>query len=124
MHKIKAPHDDKSRIVCVTGDGRHDFYYQPAGTKKRYWLARCPFDGSIFAYFRDKGRNMNDLGFSLTIRQLYRFRDYRRKKLARQITRLPQQVDYVIREMIACPRVAVPARSRRSSAVRDYEPAA
>ena len=100
MRKIKAVNrNDNDRIICVTADGRHDFYYQPVGSKRRHWLVSCSFSGSIFAYFRDKGRNMDGLGFSLTIRELYRFRSYGNAKLAHLMERIPGQVDYVLDEL-------------------------
>ena len=99
MNKIKSPHDNKDRIICVATDGYNDFYYQPVGTKDRYWLTRCEFSGSIFDHFRSKGRNLESLGFSLSIRELYKSsRD--NVKLVRLMDRIPGQVDYVIREYI------------------------
>lgn len=107
MKKIKAPHDNKSRVICVSTPGRHHFYYQPAGTKDRYWLAEYPFSGSIFAYFRDKGRNLHERGFSLTIGQLYEFRSYSNVRLAQVMNHLPGQIDYVIRYCIPEKQTAV-----------------
>ncbi len=124
MKKIKAPHDNRSRIVCVSTPGRHNFYYQPAGTRDRYWLAEYPFSGSVFAYFRDKGRNLHERGFSLTIGQLYAFRDYSNIRLARVMNSLPGQIDYVIRHRI--PEKQTPVHiplSIRSDAYA-YEPVA
>ena len=44
MRKIKAVNrNDNDRIICVTADGRHDFYYQPVGSKRRHWLVSCSF---------------------------------------------------------------------------------
>lgn len=38
MKKIRMKHKDKDRIICVTGAGKHEFYYQPQGSKERLWL--------------------------------------------------------------------------------------
>ena len=99
MKKIKASFDQKDRIVCVTNQGCHEFYYQPVGSKKRILLFTTDeFSGSVFAYFRNKGRNMSDIGFSLTIKELYEFKKYRDHKLATVMKRIPGQVECVIRE--------------------------
>lgn len=99
MRKINAKFDNSDRVVCVSIPGKHEFYYQPAGTRERIWLFDTKdFSGSIFDYFRDKGRNMNDRGFSLTIKELYEFKKYRDHKLATVMKRIPSQVEYVIRK--------------------------
>jgi hypothetical protein len=46
---------------------------------------------------------LSDLGFSLTLGELYRFRRYDNPKLARLIERIPGQVEYIIREYISEP---------------------
>lgn len=90
MKKIKASFDQKDRIVCVTNQGCHEFYYQPVGSKKRILLFTTDeFSGSVFAYFRNKGRNMSDIGFSLTIKELYQFKEYHNRKLAAVMKRIP-----------------------------------
>lgn len=99
MKRIKASFDQKDRIVCVTNQGCHEFYYQPVGSKKRILLFTIDeFSGSVFAYFRNKGRNMSDIGFSLTIKELYQFKEYHNRKLTAVMKRIPGQVEYVIRE--------------------------
>lgn len=99
MRKINAKYDNSDRVVCVSIPGKHEFYYQPTGTRERIWLFDTKdFSGSIFDYFRDKGRNMNDRGFSLTIKELYEFKKYHDHKLATVMKRIPGQVEYVIRE--------------------------
>lgn len=99
MKKIHACINQKDRIICEAIPGALVFYYQPAGTKDRVQLfATEAFSGSVWAFFRDHGRNMNDRGFSLTIKQLYEFKEYRNAKLAHIINRIPAQVEYVLRE--------------------------
>ena len=99
MRKINAKYNNSDRVVCVSIPGKHKFFYQPAGTRERIWLFDTKdFSGSIFDYFHDKGRNMNDRGFSLTIRELYEFKKYHDRSLAAVIKRIPSQVEYVIRE--------------------------
>lgn len=124
MKRIKSPHDNKDRIICVATDGHHDFYYQPVGTKDRYWLSRCDFSGSIFDHFRSKGRNMEGLGFSLSIRELYKF-NRGNIKLVRLMDRIPGQVDYVIQEYILSNQVAeklpVPVRVSHCERNDSYE---
>ena len=34
MKKMKAKHNEKDRIVCVSLPGKQSFYYQPVGTKE------------------------------------------------------------------------------------------
>ena len=98
MKKIKSIHSSKDRVVCVATPGKLDFYYQPARTKERLWLLQQPFSGSIWHYFYDKGRNMYDRSYSLTIAELYKFNDYKSPKLNRLFSRLPSVIDYVITE--------------------------
>lgn len=99
MKKINAKYDNRDRVVCVSVSGKHEFYYQPAGTNERIWLFDTKgYSGSIFKYFRTKGRNMSDMGFSLTIKELYEFKEYHNYKLTALMERIPSQVEYVIRE--------------------------
>lgn len=99
MKKIKASFDQKDRVVCVTNQGCHEFYYQPVGSKERILLfITDEFSGSVFAYFRDKGRNMNGRGFSLTLRELYEFKRFYNVKFTTVINRIPAMIDYVLRE--------------------------
>ena len=101
MKKIKASFDQKDRVVCVTDQGYHKFFYQPVGSKERILLfVTNEFSGSVFAYFRDKGRNMNGRGFSLTIRELYEYKRFRNVKLTTVINRIPVMIDYVLRERL------------------------
>ena len=106
MKRIRSPHDNKDRIICVATDGHHDFYYQPVDSKARYWLSGYDFGGSVFDHFRSKGRNMEDRGFSLTIGEFYDFRKWGNVKLAHQMERIPGQVDYVIQEYILGDRIS------------------
>lgn len=96
MKKIKVPHDNKSRIICVNCPGKLVFWYQPAGERMRYRLLVHPFSGSIFAYFRDYGRKMNGPGFGLTIAELYRFHKHESVRLNRLMERLPGAVDSAV----------------------------
>lgn len=99
MKKINARINQKDRVICVTGEGFHSFYYQPSGTKDRIPLFPVyEFSGSVFAFFRDKGRNMEGRGFSLTIRELYEFKRYKNKKLTTVVSRIPLMIDDALRE--------------------------
>ena len=99
MRKIKSSFNQKDRVICVTVPGGHEFYYQPAGSRDRILLfVTRGFSGSVFAYFRDKGRNLEGQGHSLTVRELYRFKDFRNVKLTAVIQRIPAMIDYVLRE--------------------------
>ncbi len=99
MKKIKAKHDKKDRIICVTSAGKHDFYYVPVGTKERFWLLNTKdFSGSIFGFFRKNGRNMDGRGFSLTIKEIYEIGKSKNDKINKIMDRIPSQVEYVIRE--------------------------
>lgn len=97
MKKIKMNHSNSDRIICVTTEGLHDLYYQPFKTKDRYWLARCNFSGGIFTYFRDKGRNMDGMGYGLTIREIYSS-CHNNVKLNHLLNRIPSLIEYVIKE--------------------------
>lgn len=100
MKKIKATINQKDRVVCVTIQGGHEIYYQPVCSKERILLfATKDFSGSAFAYFRDKGRNMNGRGFSLTIKELYELKGYyKNPKLTHIIERIPAMIEYVLLE--------------------------
>lgn len=102
MRKINAKCSNSDRVVCVTIPGKHEFYYQPVGTREQIWLfSTKDFSGDILNYFRGKGRNMSGRGFSLTIRELHGFKAYQNHKLAAVMKRIPGQVEYVIRERSA-----------------------
>ena len=96
MKKIRAIHSDKDRVICVATSGKLDFYYQPVRDTACMWLHQILFSGSVFAYFRNHGCNMNSYGYSLTIGELYKFSDYKNPKLSRLFSRLPSIIDYVI----------------------------
>ena len=101
MKKIKASFNQKDRIVCVTEQECHKIYYQPVGSREQILLFKTDeFSGSVFAYFRDKGRNLNGRGFSLTIRELYEFKHFHNVKLTTVINRIPTMIDYVLRERL------------------------
>lgn len=98
MRKIKKT-DNKDRIICVTVVGKHRFYYQPVNTKERMWLFDTKdFSGSVFGFFRKYGRNLEDVGFSLTIRELHSLSNNHNVKIAKILDRIPTQVEYAIRE--------------------------
>lgn len=91
--------DNKDRIICVSETGKHKFYYQPVGTKERLWLFDTKsFSGSVFAFFRKRGRNIDDIGFSMTLRELYAAGNGHNAKINKVLDRIPAQVDYVLRE--------------------------
>ena len=98
MRKIKKT-DNKDRIICVTVVGKHRFYYQPVNTKERMWLFDTKdFSGSVFGFFRKYGRNLEDVGFSLTIRELHDLGNNHNVKIAKILDRIPAQVEYVLHE--------------------------
>lgn len=100
MKRINAKHDNKDRIICVTTTNKHEFYYQPIGSKELFWLfSTKEFSGSLFAYFRNYGKNYKDKSYSLTIKEIYEFKNYSNSKLTRVMERIPNMVEYIIREM-------------------------
>lgn len=110
MKKINAIINQKDRIVCEAIPGTLVFYYQPVGTKARIELFKTDsFSPSVLKYFRKHGRNMNDRGFSITIRQFYEFKDFYNPKLTDIMKRIPGHIEYVIREQIAPAKQALPA---------------
>lgn len=99
MKRINKKHDNKDRIICVSEIGKHRFYFQPVGTKERFWLFDTKnYSGSIFAFFRKYGRNLNDIGFSMAIKELYEIGNGRNVKINKILDRIPVQVEYVLRE--------------------------
>ncbi len=107
MKRINALHNDGDRIICKTSLGKHEFFYQPVGTREKLWLFSTDFSGSVFIYFRDFGRRMDESGFSLTLKELYKFKDYRNYKLANLMDRIPKQVEYAIKEVYRVPKKAI-----------------
>lgn len=106
MKKINKKHDNKDRIICVTDIGKHKFYYQPVGTKERFWLFDTKnFSGSVFAFFRKHGRNLDGIGFSMTIKELYEVGNGHNVKISKIMDRIPVQIEYVLRENEECIQV-------------------
>lgn len=99
MKEIKANHDNRDRIICVSELGKHKFYFQPVGTKERIWLFNTKsFSRTVFAFFRKYGRNLDDIGFSMTLREIYALGNVNNVKINRIMNRIPAQVEYVLRE--------------------------
>lgn len=98
MNRIKRKYSNKDRVVCVSIPGKQWFYYQPAGGSHRVYLFETEFSGSVFAYFRDRGRNLADRGFSLTIQELYEHHCRRNPKIDFLLRRLPRAIDRAMRE--------------------------
>ena len=99
MQIIKARFSSKDRIICISVPGKHRFYYQPAGTHEQIWLFDTKaYSPSIFLYFHRNGRRMSDKGNSLTIKEIYEFKEYHNFKLAALMERIPRAVAYVIRD--------------------------
>ena len=99
MKKIKVKHDNKDRIICVSETGKHKFYFQPIGTKERLWLFDTKnVSGSVFAFFRKYGRNLDDIGFSMTVKELYEVGNSHNVKINKILDRITAQVEYVLRE--------------------------
>ena len=98
MNRIKRRHSDKDRVVCVSIPSKQWFYYQPARGNHRVYLFETEFSGSVFAYFRDRGRNLADRGFSLTIQELYEHHCRRNPKIDFLLRRLPGAIDRALRE--------------------------
>lgn len=100
MKRIKAMHSDNDRIICVSMPKKQVFYYQVYGTNSRQYLFETKFSGSVFGYFRSRGRSLGR-GYSLTIKELYKFRDYRIWELSHVIERIPVILDYILNETAA-----------------------
>lgn len=99
MRRICKKHDDKDRIICVTILGKHQFYYQPAGTKQRLWLfATKKCSNSITTFFDRYGRNQDGCGRSMTLKEMYDKGRIHNVKLEKLMERIPGQIEYVIRE--------------------------
>lgn len=101
-------HIKKDRIICVTTTGSHDFYLKSGSTNSRIWLFRTPFSGSTFSFFRDYGRCMDGIGYSLTLGELNRFKKFHNPKLSKLMERLPKAVKYAYSQQTA-PLTLLPA---------------
>lgn len=100
MKKINTNFSNRDRIVCVTLQGIHQFYYQPVRSNKRYWLFNMDFSGSTYAYFRKYGCRICEKEFSLSLKEVYKFNDYHNPKLTRLMNRIPGQVQYVLKNEV------------------------
>lgn len=108
MKKIKnSTINQQDRIVCTALPGELVFYYQVYESGERIALFKgeddkpIPFSGSVFNFFRERGRSFDGhSGFSLTIRELYSVDKgyYRNPKLAKLFNRLSHAIDTAIRE--------------------------
>ena len=99
MKKINAKHDNKDRVICVSESGKHKFYYQPVGTRERYWLFDTKnFSGSVFVLFRKYGRCIDGIGYSMTVKEMYEIGNNHNAKLTKIFDRIPAQVEYVLRD--------------------------
>lgn len=111
MKKINKKHDNKDRIICVSESGKHKFYYQPVGTKERFWLFETKnFSSSVFVFFRKYGRCLDGIGFSMTVKEVYEINNNYNIKLSKILDRIPGQIEYVLREnedLIQIPRINV-----------------
>ena len=115
MQKIKRRHTENDRIICERGPERCTFYYQSAGSGRAttLFVTRARYD-TVYDYFRSRGRLHGDQGFYLTIRDLYRFRDYHNVRLANVMERIPVMIDYVLRSC-DCAADAAPAALRAAA---------
>lgn len=106
MKKIMSQISQKDRIICLTVPNAHEFYYVPARSTERHFLFRTDsFSGSVFSFFRDKGRNIHDRGFSMTVKELYEHKKfYRNPKIAKLLDRIPRQIDAVLRTDAQAPK--------------------
>lgn len=113
MKKIKAKHGNKDRIICVSETGKHKFYFRPASTKECLWLFDTKnFSSSVFAFYRKHGRNLDDIGFSMTVKEMYEIGNGHNVKINKILDRIPTQVEYVLRgreEFIQMPCVTATA---------------
>lgn len=99
MKKIHPAHNNKDRIVFVSEHNVHRYFYQPAGSSKKYWLMDTPASISVYHYFRDHGRHIRDESYSMTMGELHRFDAYYNFKLCKLMERLPAQINYVLQEL-------------------------
>ena len=100
MKKINANFSQKDRVICVTEQDTHKFYYKPANSKERTLLFATDFSRSVLDYFRNKGRATDGNGYEITLRELYAFKDFRNYKLSKLMERIPGMIEYVIREYL------------------------
>lgn len=100
MKKINAKFSQKDRVICVTEQGTHKFYYKPADSKERTLLFATDFSRSVLDYFRNKGRSTDNNGYEITLRELYAFKDFRNHKLSKLMERIPLMIKYVIHEYL------------------------
>lgn len=100
MKKINAKFSQKDRVICVTKQRTHKFYYKPAGSKERALLFASDFSPSVLDYFRSKGRETDENEYEITLRELYAFKNFRNHKLSKLMERIPMMIEYVIHEYL------------------------
>ena len=121
MKKIKMQHNNRDRVICVTNDGFHEFFYQPDATNQRIWLFKTKnFSGSVFAFFRKYGRNLKDVGFSMTLKEVYEADNDISPKVRKIFDRLPAYINYVLREKQERQMRALNVTKARHYMIDDY----
>lgn len=100
MKKINAKFSQKDRVICVTEQNTHKFYYKPADSKERALLFASDFSPSVLDYFRSKGRETDKNEYEITLRELYAFKNFRNHKLSKLMERIPMMIEYVIHEYL------------------------
>lgn len=100
MKKINAKFSQKDRVICVTKQRTHKFYYKPASSKECTLLFASDFSPSVLDYFRSKGRETDKNEYEITLRELYAFKNFRNHKLSKLMERIPMMIEYVIHEYL------------------------
>jgi len=99
MKKIKNKHrTNKDRVLCAFENGKAVFSYQQIGRPTKHFLFDTNASPSLKDYFNRKGHRMGDQEFSLTIGQLYAFREYYNARLKSVLDRIVKMVEYVLAE--------------------------
>lgn len=99
MKKIKHDVSQKDRIICERVRDKLRFSYRAQGTAKGAYLFEVVYSSSVYHYFCQSGCRVGTNGFSLTIRQMYQFEEYRNFRLTKVLHRIPMMVDYILGEI-------------------------
>ena len=88
---------NNDRVVLIPESRSFQFYFKHNKSNDRIWLCSSVFSPSDLKYFQDKGCRTGD-GYSLTLRELHRFRTFHNPKLTHLVDRLLRIINFLEHE--------------------------
>lgn len=89
MKKIHADVKNNDQIIVHNTPGKLHFFYRKSRSCTSYYLYTMKFSPSVFTFFKNGGHTLNEL---------YHFHAWHNPKLVKVMERLPQAIEYVLKE--------------------------